>query len=191
VLEPLLVAQFHPAEIEHTVLHGAEDALAAAGARALVERGADAEGEMQSCAAIADLRAGHQRRAFAEAGRGGRAAGALRDVLIDLAVLVWTGPEALYRCHDHARVKLVNAFPSEPIRSSAPGAKFSTSTSQVFTSRSMISLPLGCLESIVIERLFAVQHGEIERILPLHVAELGARDVANTRAFDLMQSAPR
>src|SRR5215468_8325944 len=40
-----------------------------------------------------------------------------------------------------------------PMRSSAPGAKFSTSTSQLFTRRSRISLPLGCLESIVIDRL--------------------------------------
>ena len=40
-----------------------------------------------------------------------------------------------------------------PMRSSAPGAKFSTSTSHVLTSRSRISLPFGCLESIVIERL--------------------------------------
>ena len=35
----------------------------------------------------------------------------------------------------------------------APGAKFSTSTSQYLISRSRISLPLGCFESIVIERL--------------------------------------
>ncbi len=40
-----------------------------------------------------------------------------------------------------------------PMRSSAPGAKFSTNTSQCLISRSRISLPLGCLESIVIERL--------------------------------------
>ena len=40
-----------------------------------------------------------------------------------------------------------------PMRSSAPGAKFSTSTSQVFTSRSRISMPFLFLLSIVIERL--------------------------------------
>ena len=40
-----------------------------------------------------------------------------------------------------------------PMRSSAPGAKFSTSTSQVLISRSRISLPFGFLVSIVIERL--------------------------------------
>ena len=40
-----------------------------------------------------------------------------------------------------------------PMRSSAPGAKFSTSTSQVFTSRSSTFLPFGFLESSVMERL--------------------------------------
>ena len=40
-----------------------------------------------------------------------------------------------------------------PMRSSAPGAKFSTSTSHVFTSRSRISMPFLFLLSMVIERL--------------------------------------
>ena len=40
-----------------------------------------------------------------------------------------------------------------PMRSSAPGAKFSTSTSQVFTSFSSTSLPVAFLVSRVIERL--------------------------------------
>src|SRR6202165_2227478 len=40
-----------------------------------------------------------------------------------------------------------------PMRSSTPGAKFSTSTSQLFTSRSSTSLPLWFLVSSVIERL--------------------------------------
>jgi len=41
----------------------------------------------------------------------------------------------------------------KPMRSSAPGAKFSTSTSQCFTSVSSTALPLLCLVSSVIERL--------------------------------------
>ncbi len=41
----------------------------------------------------------------------------------------------------------------KPMRSSAPGAKFSTSTSQDFTSFSRISLPLSLLVLSVIERL--------------------------------------
>ena len=40
-----------------------------------------------------------------------------------------------------------------PMRSSAPGAKFSTSTSQVFTRRSSTFMPSLLLESSVIERL--------------------------------------
>ena len=40
-----------------------------------------------------------------------------------------------------------------PIRSSAPGAKFSTSTSHFLTSASRIALPFGFFASTVIERL--------------------------------------
>ena len=40
-----------------------------------------------------------------------------------------------------------------PMRSSAPGAKFSTSTSHVFTRRSRISMPFLFLLSMVMERL--------------------------------------
>ncbi len=69
---------------------------------------------MQAGAAIADLRAGDERRAFAEAGGRGRAAGALRDVLVDLAVLVRAGAEALHRGDDHARVELVDVLPGQP-----------------------------------------------------------------------------
>src|SRR6202040_1610626 len=87
VLEPLLVAQLDAGEIEHAVLHRCEHALAAARAVALVERAGDAEGEVQPGAGIADLRPRDQRRAIAKAGRGGRSSRALRDVLVDLAVL--------------------------------------------------------------------------------------------------------
>ncbi len=153
VLETLLVAQFDAREIEHAVLHGAEHLLAAAGAGALEKRGDDAEREMQAGAAIADLRAGDERRAVAEAGRRGRTAGALGDVLVDLAVLVGAGAEALHRGDDHARVELLMCSQVRPMRSSAPGAKFSTSTSQVLISSLSTRLPCGCLESIVIERL--------------------------------------
>ena len=41
----------------------------------------------------------------------------------------------------------------KPMRSSAPGAKFSTITSQVFTSASSTALPCGLRPSMVIERL--------------------------------------
>src|SRR5262249_1539763 len=71
VLEPLLVAQFYAGEIEHAVLHRAQDLLAAAGALALDQRTADAKGEMKPRTAVADLRAGDKRRTLAEARGGG------------------------------------------------------------------------------------------------------------------------
>ena len=44
----------------------------------------------------------------------------------------------------------------KPMRLSAPGAKFSTSTSHFLTSASRIAFPFGFLASTVIERLFAL-----------------------------------
>src|SRR5689334_20420577 len=82
--------------------------LASAGAVARLERRADAECQVQAGAGIADLRARDGRRAVAEAGRRRGAAGALRHVLVDLAVLVRAGTEALHRGDDHARVELVD-----------------------------------------------------------------------------------
>src|SRR4051812_45816012 len=96
--EALLVAQLDPRQIEHAVLHGAEHALPASRADALVERRDDPERKMQAGAAIADLGAGDERRTFAQTGGRGRAPRALRDVFVNLAVLVRPGPEALHRC---------------------------------------------------------------------------------------------
>src|SRR5688500_9513974 len=96
MLEPLLITQLDAAEVEHTVLHRAEHALATAGAHALEQRRDDAEREMQAGAAVADLRAGDERRAVTEASGRCGAAGALRDVLVDLAVFVRAGAEALH-----------------------------------------------------------------------------------------------
>src|SRR5207249_2320407 len=93
--EALLVAQFYAREVEHAVLHRRSDLLATASRRALVKRGDDAQCQMQPGAAVADLRAGHQRQAIAKSGGRCRAAGALGDVLIDLAILIGTGTEPL------------------------------------------------------------------------------------------------
>ncbi len=111
--ETLLIAQLHPRQIENTVLHRANHALPLAGMGALIERGDDAERQMQSGAGIADLRARDQRRTIAKAGCGRRAAGALRDIFINLAVFIRTRPETLHRRINHARVKFLNALPSE------------------------------------------------------------------------------
>src|SRR5207247_1655678 len=77
----LLVARLDACEVEHAVLHRHGDALTLPGHGALVERGEDAEPEMQPGAAVADLRAGHERQSVAEARGRCRTAGALRDVL--------------------------------------------------------------------------------------------------------------
>src|SRR5262249_51616452 len=113
MLEPLLVAQLDAGEIEHTVLHGAEHALAAAGAITLIERAHNAECQVQPGARIADLRAGNERRAFAEAGGRRRTTRALRNVLVDLAVLISPRTKPFDRGIDHARIKLVDALPGE------------------------------------------------------------------------------
>src|SRR3546814_141294 len=62
VLQALLVAQLHAAEVQHAVLHGRHHALAAARLLAMEQRGDDAEAEVQAGAGIADLRAGDQDR---------------------------------------------------------------------------------------------------------------------------------
>src|SRR6185437_1810142 len=103
--EPLLVAQLHAAQIEYAILHRGEHALAASGRVALVERRDDAERQMQPRSAVADLRAGHERRAIVETGRRRGTARALRDVFVDLAVLVRAGAEALDRRDDHPRIE--------------------------------------------------------------------------------------
>ncbi|GCC46453.1 hypothetical protein chiPu_0030492, partial [Chiloscyllium punctatum] len=84
--EALLVAQLDARQVQHAVLHRRGDALALAGMGAMIERGDDAEREVEAGARVADLRAGDERQAVAEAGGRGGAAGALRDVLVDLAV---------------------------------------------------------------------------------------------------------
>src|SRR5262249_39754879 len=79
-VERLLGAQLDAAEMAHAVLHGAEYALSAPRAVPLIERGDDAERQMQAGAAVADLRAGDERRAVVKARGGSSTARALRHV---------------------------------------------------------------------------------------------------------------
>src|SRR5262249_62428573 len=69
---------------------------------------------MESRSRVADLRAGDERRAVIEPGRRSRAACALRDVLVDLAIFVRARPKALDRRDDHARVERLDMLPGEP-----------------------------------------------------------------------------
>src|SRR3954462_10022224 len=82
VLEPLLVAQLHAAEVQDAAAHRDLHALAAARVGALVQRGADRAEQVDRIARVADLRAGDDRRAVLEAGGAHRAAGRLGDVLV-------------------------------------------------------------------------------------------------------------
>src|SRR5208283_4949057 len=66
VRQALLVAQLDAAEVEYAVLHGDRDLLAEPGGVALEQRADDAKREVHAGAGIADLRAGHQRRAVVE-----------------------------------------------------------------------------------------------------------------------------
>src|SRR5689334_25224184 len=52
-------------------------------------------------------------RSVAEAGGRGGPASALRHILVDLAVLVGTRPEALDRGIDHPRIEFLDALPGE------------------------------------------------------------------------------
>ena len=183
--KPLLVAQFHPRQVEHTVLHGAQHSLAAAGTEALVERADDAEREMQAGARIADLRGGDQWRAVAKAGGRGRAAGALRHVLVDLAVLVGTGPEAFHRGDDHARIELVDMLEGEP--HAVERARREIFHQHIAGLHQPIEdfLAPGMFAVDRDRALAAVEHGEIEAVGAFHVAQLAARYVADAGAFDL------
>src|SRR5262249_34848794 len=61
VSEALLVAQFHPAKVQHTILHRACDALTAPGFLALKQCSQNARYEVDAGTRVADLSAGHHR----------------------------------------------------------------------------------------------------------------------------------
>ena len=71
------------------------------------------------------------------------------------------------------------------MRSMAPGAKFSTSTSASRISFSMTSLPSGVLVLIASERFVAVQHREVQGVDVGDVAQLVAGHVTTVEALDL------
>ena len=152
---------------------------------AVIERRDDAERQMQAGAAVADLRAGDERRAVAEAGGGGRAAGALRDVLVDLAVLVGAGAEALDRGVDHARVELLDALPGEPHAIERAGREV---LDQHVAGLDQALEDLHALLVLAVDgdrALVVVQHREIEAVHLGDVLQLAARDVADAGTLDL------
>ena len=140
---------------------------------------------MQAGAAVADLRAGDQRRTFAETRGRSRAAGALRDVLIDLAVFVGTGAEALHRRDDHARVELVDVLPGQT--HAVERARREILDQHVALLDQLIehALALRMLGVDGDRALVVVEHREVERIRALHVDQLAAGDIADARTLDL------
>jgi hypothetical protein len=111
--------------------------------------------------------------------------GPSRKPVVDLAVLVGTGAEALHRRDDHARVGLVDVLPGQAHAIERAGREILDQHIAVLDQAIEDFLALGVLGVDRDRTLVAVQHREVERVLALHVAELGAGDVADARTFDL------
>src|ERR1700722_10060201 len=140
---------------------------------------------MQSRAAIADLRAGDERRPLAETRGRRRAPGALRHVLVNFAVLIRSGTKTLHRGNDHARIELVDVLESEPHTVERAGREILHQHVAFLHQAIEDFLAFGMLRIDCDRVLRTVEHREIETVLPLHVAQLAARDVAYSRTLHL------
>src|SRR5271170_7967714 len=120
---------------------------------------------MQAGARVAYLCAGDEWRAFAEARGRCSSAGALRHILIDLAVLIRSGTEALHRGDDHARIELVDVLESEP--HAVERARRKVLHQHVALSHEAIEnfLALGMFRIDRDRALAAIEHGKIETVL--------------------------
>ncbi|MGF6542914.1 hypothetical protein OKW32_006264 [Paraburkholderia youngii] len=141
--------------------------------------------EMQPRAAIADLRAGHDRRAVVEAGGRRRPARALRDVLIDFAVLVRTGTEALHRCDDHARIQFLNPLPREAHPVECARCEVFDQYVAFLDQRFEHLLAFRMLGVDRDRALVVIEHREVQAIHVGNITKLLARDVARACPFHL------
>src|SRR5262249_9351235 len=123
-----------------------------------------------------------ERRTLAEAGRGGGAAGTLGDVLVDLAILVGAGAEALDRGHDHARIGLVDVAPGQPHAVERAGSEILHQHVAVLDQPVEDFLTLGVFGVAGDRALVAVEHGEIEAAGAFASAQVAARDAADAGA---------
>src|SRR5712672_895273 len=183
--EALLIAQLDAGEVEHAILHGSGDLLTLAGHRTLIKCGDDAERQIEPGAAVADLRAGDQRQSVAKAGGRSRAAGALRDILIDLAVLVRPGTKTLDRGHDQFRIDGLNLLPGKSHAIEHAGAEILHQHVAFLHQRGEDFLALGILGVERDRALVVVEHGEIQAVDIRLVLQLTARNIANPGALDL------
>ena len=147
--------------------------------------GEDAGNQVDAGAGIADLGAGHHGNAIDLSGRRGRAARALRDVLIDLAVFERTRAESFHRGIDHSRIDLLNLLPRKAHAIDRAG-RVVLHHHVAFFDQLREDLLAGF--GLRIQRdaaLVAVQHREIEAVDARNVAQLAARRIAFARPLDL------
>src|SRR5258706_9302683 len=183
--ETLLIAQLDARQVEHAVLHGGGDLLPLTRHRALVKRGDNAERQMQASAAVADLRAGDQRQPVAKASGRSRAAGALRDVLIDLAVFVGAGAKSLDRRHDHFWIDALNLLPRKSHAIEHARAEIFHQHVAALDQCGQDFLALWILGVEGDRTLVVVEHGEVQAVDIWHILQLTARNIADARALDL------
>jgi hypothetical protein len=124
--------------------------------------------------------------AVPEAGGGRGAAGALGHVLVDLQVLVVVAVrEALHRGEDHARVEFLDAGPGEAHAVERAGAEILDHDVGLLDQVLEDFLAFGGLGVQRQRTLVRVEHGEVERVRALDVAELRTGHVAGAGALDL------
>src|SRR6202165_5808184 len=140
---------------------------------------------MQTGAAVADLCAGHERRSLSQAGGGCRSAGALRDVLVHLAIFVRTGTESLDRGDDHPRVERLDVFPGKPHAIERAGREILDQHVAFLDQRFEHLLAFGMLGIDGDRTLVVVEHREIKAVHARNVAQLAARNVTLAGPLDL------
>jgi hypothetical protein len=109
----------------------------------------------------------------------------LRDVLVDLAILVRTGAEALDRCDDHARIELLDALPGEAHAVERAGREVLDQHVAMPDQRLEHRLALRMLRIEGDRALVVVQHREVEAVHVRQIPKLTPRDVADPRPFHL------
>src|SRR5258706_15517875 len=139
---------------------------------------------MNTGSRIADLRAGHQRRAVVEPGGARRAAGTLGDILVNFAVLVRAGAEPFDRSVDQARVKFVNYFPGKTLTVERTGREILHHHVAGFDQLAKNFFAFFMFRVDRDTALVAVEHGEIQTIDVGLVAQLAARNIAAPRQLD-------
>jgi hypothetical protein len=177
VLQPLVVAQLDPAQVQHRMLHGDGHALSAAGVLTLVERGQDAGHRVDAGARVADLCPSGQRRALFESGCAHRAAHGLRDDFIRLVVRVRPVAKTLDGGEDQPWVDPLQLVPSEAHALDRAGAEILGEDVESGEQLGEDPLAFCGLHVQGDAPLVAVEHREIEAVDSRHVPQLLARDI--------------